>query len=115
MVQTNVRDNGFEGILLSGNGNKDKVVIVMSGSNGGMKLTKQTAEFYHENGIPALALALFATKGTQPYLDKVPVEYVECAIKWLKEQGYKKLVLMGCQREVKWHLLLLQCFLIFHV
>ena len=46
---------GFEAILYPGNGRKDKVMIVMSGSNGGMKLTKQEAEFYHRNGIPSLA------------------------------------------------------------
>lgn len=98
MIKTNVKDNGFEGILFSGDGSKDKVVIVMSGSNGGMKITKQTAEFYHKNGIPALALALFATKGTQPCLDKVPVEYVECAIHWLKEQGYKRIGIDGMSK-----------------
>ena len=65
MIKTTVKDNGFEGILLPGDGRKNKVVIVMSGSNGGMKLTKQSAEFYDRNGIPALALALFGTKGTR--------------------------------------------------
>ena len=35
-----VRTDGFEGILYPGNGRKDKVLIVMSGSNGGMKLTR---------------------------------------------------------------------------
>ncbi len=80
MIKTTVADNGFEGILLEGNGSKDKVMIVMSGSNGGIKLTKQAAEFYHKNGIPALALALFATKGTQPYLDKVPIEKIKAPI-----------------------------------
>ena len=50
MIKTTVTDNGFEGILLEGNGSKDKVMIVMSGSNGGIKLTKQAAEFYHKNG-----------------------------------------------------------------
>ena len=84
MIKTTVKDNGFEGILLPGDGSKDRVVIVMSGSNGGMRLTKQCAMFYHRNGIPALALALFGTKGTQPFLDRVPVEFVENAIKWLK-------------------------------
>lgn len=98
MIKTTVTDNGFEGILLEGNGSKDKVMIVMSGSNGGIKLTKQAAEFYHKNGIPALALALFATKGTQPYLDKVPVEYVESAIQWLQKQGYKQIGIDGMSK-----------------
>lgn len=98
IMTTNIKDNGFEGILLPGDGSKEKVVIVMSGSNGGMKLTKQEASFYHDNRIPALALALFATKGTQPYLDRVPVEYVENAIKWLKEQGFIKIGIDGMSK-----------------
>ena len=44
MIKTTVKENGFEGILLPGDGRKSKVVIVMSGSNGGMNLTKQCAE-----------------------------------------------------------------------
>ena len=43
MIKTTVKENGFEGILLPGDGSKNKIVIVMSGSNGGMitGLTKQ--------------------------------------------------------------------------
>ena len=66
-VQTkkeNVRTEGFEGILYPGNVRKDKVLIVMSGSNGGMKLTRQAADFYQQNGFPALALALFKINQT---------------------------------------------------
>ena len=40
MKTTSVQTEGFEGILYPGNGRKDKVLIVMSGSNGGMTLTK---------------------------------------------------------------------------
>ncbi|MBQ8597467.1 MAG: hypothetical protein IJ029_01610, partial [Lachnospiraceae bacterium] len=65
MVQTTVAVEGFEGILFPAEGRKDKVMIVVSGSNGGMRMTKQCAEFYSKNGIPALAVALFKTKGTQ--------------------------------------------------
>ena len=63
-ITASVQKEGFEAILYPGNGRKDKVMIVMSGSNGGMTLTKQEAEFYHRNGIPSLALALFRTKQT---------------------------------------------------
>ena len=81
-ITTDVRTEGFEGILYPGNGRKDKVLIVMSGSNGGMRLTRQAARFYHENGFPALALALFRTRQTPKDLSRVPVEYVENAIAW---------------------------------
>ena len=89
---------GFEAILYPGNGRKDKVMIVMSGSNGGMKLTKQEAEFYHRNGIPSLALALFKTKQTPKELSRVPVEFVEKAIAWLIKQGYKQIGIDGISK-----------------
>lgn len=98
MIHTSVEYDGFEGILYEANGRKDKAVIVMSGSNGGLKLTKQVAEFYYNNGIPALALALFMTKQTPKELVSVPVEYVENAIKFLKEQGYQKIGIDGMSK-----------------
>ena len=98
MITTSVQTERFEGILYPGNGRKDKALIVMSGSNGGMKLTRQTAEFYHANGFPALALALFKTKQTQPDLSRVPVEYVENATAWLKQQGYERIGVDGMSK-----------------
>ena len=100
-VQTksaNVQTDGFEGVLYPGNGRKDKVLIVMSGSNGGMKLTRQAAQFYQQNGFPALALALFKTKQTPKDLSRVPVEYVENAIAWLKKQGYERIGIDGMSK-----------------
>ncbi|SFP55120.1 hypothetical protein SAMN04487928_103195 [Butyrivibrio proteoclasticus] len=86
MIHTLMKEDGFEGILFPGNGSKDKVIIVMSGSNGGMNMAKHEAEFYHKNGIPAMSLALFKTKQTSPDLVSVTIEYVENAIRYLKEK-----------------------------
>jgi len=98
MICTTVQKDGFEGILFRGNRTKEKVVIVMSGSNGGMSLTEKEARFYHRNGIPALALALFKTRQTQKDLDRVPVEYVEKAIAWLKKHGYQRIAIDGTSK-----------------
>lgn len=98
MIKAKVTDNGFEGILFNGDGTKDKVVIVMSGSNGGMSITRREAEFYHSNGIPALALALFKTKQTSPDLDRVPIDYIEKAIIWLKHKGFVKIGVDGTSK-----------------
>ena len=98
MVKTSVVTEGFEGILFPGNGTKDKILIVMSGSDGGMALSRQEAEFYHQNGIPALALGLFKTKETPKELSHVPVEYVERAIQWLQAQGYQKIGIDGTSK-----------------
>ena len=93
-----VRADGFDGVLYPWNGRKDKVLIVMSGSNGGRKLTRQEAKFYHANGFPALALALFKTNQTPKDLSRVPVEYVENAIAWLKKQGYERIGVDGMSK-----------------
>ena len=59
---------------------------------------------FPEEMIPLSAIVLliqivmFGTKGTQPFLDKVPVEYVEKAIEWLKELGYKKIGIDGMSK-----------------
>ncbi len=98
MITTSVTEEGFEGILFPGGGKKDKVLIVMSGSDGGMKLSRQEAEFYHQNGIPALALGLFKTKQTPKDLSSVPVEYVESAVKWLQSQGYQYIGIDGTSK-----------------
>ena len=97
-ITASVQKEGFEAILYPGNGRKDKVMIVMSGSNGGMTLTKQEAEFYHRNGIPSLALALFKTKQTPKELSRVAVEFVEKAAAWLKKLGYKQIGIDGTSK-----------------
>lgn len=74
------------------------MLIVMSGSNGGMKLTRKAAEFYQQNGFPALALALFKTKQAPKDLSRVPVEYVENAIAWLKKEGYERIGIDGMSK-----------------
>lgn len=98
MIRTTVAVNGFEGILFPADNRKDKVVIVVSGSNGGMGMTKDCAEFYCKNDIPALAVALFKTKETPKNLDRIPIEYISSAIAWLKEQGYEKIGIDGTSK-----------------
>ena len=98
MIKTTVSKDGFEGILFPANYTKEKVLIVISGSNGGMKLTKQCAEFYSKHFVPTLALAIFGTKETGKDLDRVPLEYVESAIRWLKKHGYQKIGIDGTSK-----------------
>jgi rhamnose utilization protein RhaD (predicted bifunctional aldolase and dehydrogenase) len=62
-----------------------------SGSDGGMTVAKAIAEFYQANGMAALAIGLFKTQQTGKYLDRVPLEYIERAIRWLKAGGYEKI------------------------
>lgn len=97
-ISTHISTDGFEGILYPVTNRKDKVVIVVSGSNGGLTMTRQCAEFYAESGIPSLALALFKTKETPKDLSCIPIEYVELAIKYLKNMGYKNIGIDGMSK-----------------
>ena len=98
MIHTTVKKEGFEGVLYPAQYRYDKVMIVVSGSNGGIKLTKQFAQIYANHGIPALAVAFFGTKQTGKNLDRVPLEYIENAIKWLKSRGYNKIGIDGASK-----------------
>lgn len=59
MLHIHKHSFGFDGILYPSDSHKDKVVIVVSSSNGGMKMAADCAAFYSANGIPALAVAIF--------------------------------------------------------
>lgn len=110
ITTTSVSENGFEGILFPGDGRREKVLIVMSGSDGGMALSRQEAEFYHQNGIPALSLGLFKTRQTPKELSRVPAEYVESAIQWLKQQGFQKIGIDGTSKGSEMALLAASMF-----
>lgn len=97
-IVTHIQSEGFEGICFPAAQRKDKVVIVLSGSNGGMSLTKKCAQFYANHNIPALAVALFKTKETNQNLDRVPIEYIEAAIRWLRQKGYQRIGIDGMSK-----------------
>ncbi|MBR4471097.1 MAG: hypothetical protein IKS54_07320 [Erysipelotrichaceae bacterium] len=110
MRNISMNEKGFEGILYPGDGSKDKAVIVVSGSNGGMGITRKEAKFYDRNGIPSLALALFKTKETNKDLDRVPLEYAENAIRFLKEEGYRKIGIDGMSKGSEFALIAASMF-----
>ena len=98
MIRTTVEKEGFSGILMPYEDKKDKVMIVITGSNGGIRLAKQCAAFYSRYKMPALAVALFGTKGTPEALDRIPLEYIENAIEWLRKLGYRKIGIDGISK-----------------
>lgn len=53
----------------------------------------------------ALGVTLFAGKETGENLDRVPLEYVENAIAWLKEQGFEKIAVDGISKGSEYALL----------
>ena len=99
-----IEENGFEGHFYDA-GEKEKVVITFSGSDGGSSASDTMAWYYKEHGISALGVTLFAGKDTGKYLDEVPLEYVEKAIEWLHSQGYEKIAVDGVSKGSEYALL----------
>lgn len=91
-----------DGVLYPVTGRKDKVVITMSGSEGGLEHAGKLAKYLQDNGIPALAFGYFKTKHSVKSLNKIELENIKAVIEWLKKQGYKKIGIEGCSKGAEY-------------
>ncbi len=97
LVITSVPKEGFDGIFYPSL-QKKNVIIFISGSEGGLGTGKKMGEYYQGLGYSTLALGLFHTRYTSKYLSKVPIEYMERAVNWLKKRGYSKIIVDGISK-----------------
>lgn len=65
---------------------KRPVVIVVSGSEGRIEKAQAIAEILAQRGYSALAVCYFGMDGTSPNLNLIPLEIIQNAIQWLKNQ-----------------------------
>ena len=100
--KTRITFDDMDGVLYPVNGKKEKIMIVISGSEGGLEHSGKVAEYLAEHGIPAFALALFKTRHTGKSLDRIPVERVGRTIAWLKKQGYQKFGIEGVSKGTEY-------------
>lgn len=91
-----------DGVLYPVADRKDKVMIVLSGSEGGLEHAQKLAKYLQENGIPALALGYFKTKHSAKTLNKIELENIKAAIEWLKSLGYEKIGIEGCSKGAEY-------------
>jgi len=104
-----VAGQGFEGHFYDA-GEREKAVITFSGSEGGSDASDTMAWYYRQNDISALGVTLFAGEGTGNCLDRVPLEYAERAIAWLKEQGFDQIAVDGISKGSEYALLAASAF-----
>jgi esterase/lipase len=105
MKSLSVKQYGFHGCFYPTGSRKDKAIITVTGSDGGIGGAQAMAKFYVSQNIPALAVAYFRTNQTPKYLSEIPVDYIEAAVNWLKEQGYKKIAIDGISKGAELALL----------
>jgi len=94
-----IAEQGFEGHYYDA-GEREKVVITFSGSEGGSSASDTMAWYYKQNGISALGVTLFAGEETGENLDRVPLEYVENAVAWLKHRAMRRSPWTGSPRAL---------------
>lgn len=84
----------FQGVFYPSKTN-EKAMIVVSGSDGGIRWANKIASVYSAHGIPSLAVAYWKTKYTSNTLALIPIETIQSAVIWLKENGYSKVGIYG--------------------
>ncbi len=104
MGKNEVHEKSWDGVLYPLPGEKDKVVITMSGSEGGLGHAERLAHFLQDNDIPALALGIFKTKHSERNLDRIPIERIYNAIIWLRKNGYKNIAVEGVSKGAEYAL-----------
>ena len=91
-----------DGVLYPVTGRKDKIVITLSGSEGGLEHAGKLAKYLQDNGIPALALGYFKTKHSVKTLNNIELENIKAAIHWLTSLGYEKIGIEGCSKGAEY-------------
>jgi hypothetical protein len=98
-VCTVIKD-GFEGMLLRADRSVEqgKALIVVGGSEGGLRTALPVAGVFASRGVDSLAVAYFGTKQTPRHLSLIAVETILHAVKYLHDRGYKKTGIYGISK-----------------
>ena len=96
--QLTVRRDGMYGAWFSGRRSNRVPIVLIGGSEGG--LTPLTdAALLAAHGHPALALAYFRAPGLPRELARIPLEYFERALAWVRTRtGARRVALLGASR-----------------
>ena len=105
-----VRDCGLAGVLFRPPTSEARpAVLVLGGSEGGLRFAGQTAALLAGHGMVSLALPYFAFEDLPKQLLDIPLEYFETALQWLSAQpGVKPdaLAVLGRSRGAELALIL---------
>jgi dienelactone hydrolase len=93
---------GFDGVYFPVKKRRDKIIIILSGSEGGLEHAEKMAGYFQMHGIPAIAVGYFKTAGTPKHLKEIPVEYIGKVIQWLKKCGYEKIGIEGFSKGTEY-------------
>jgi dienelactone hydrolase len=89
-----ILNKDFQGVFYPAETN-EKSIIVVSGSDGGIRWASEIASIFSVQGIPSLAVSYWKTKYTSKTLALIPIEIIQSAVLWLKKNGYSKVGIYG--------------------
>jgi len=92
-----IEKDGFHGTYYKPAVNKfpGKAVVLFGGSAGSYMLTEMCAERYYEAGMTVMAAAYRDVPGTPSELRNIPLELIENAVKWCRENTADKVAVSG--------------------
>ncbi|HUC36300.1 MAG TPA: acyl-CoA thioester hydrolase/BAAT C-terminal domain-containing protein [Acidimicrobiales bacterium] len=85
MREVEVRSRGLVGRYFTTDGGRRPGVLSLSGSDGGCPV--QIGRLLADEGFACLALQYFGADGLPKHLVEIPLEYIETALGWLREQS----------------------------
>lgn len=87
MIWQTVRHEGLVATYLRPKGDRViPAVLVVGGSEGGLKSAESLAYRFAERGYASLAVAYFGAEGLPQSLVNIPLEYFDRAVEWLGRQ-----------------------------
>lgn len=101
-----LREELYANFYHNGAGDGKPTIILLGGSGG--RFQTQTAVYLAAKGYPVLDLMYFGQQGLPPRLERVPLEYLERAVRFVKqrrETNSSAVVLMGRSRGAEYALL----------
>lgn len=95
MEKHKLKECGFEGCFYDDGVDGDKAVILTIVYSGGSFFCKHLAKWLNKNNIAVIGLTTFGAEGMRHGQERMSLNYVEAAAKWLRKKGYEKIGIMG--------------------
>ena len=90
MEKYKLKDCGFEGCFYSNGVDGNKAVILTIVYSGNSFFCKHLAKWLNKNNIAVIGLTTFGSEGMHHGQERMSLNFVEAAAKWLRQKGYEK-------------------------
>lgn len=81
-----IKNNGFAAVYYKGDKHQDAVIIRLGGSGASEDRVIASGKFLIDAGYSVLFLGYYLWEEQGDIIDRIPLDYIETAIKWLKEE-----------------------------